>query len=234
MNPGGLRDDFRFAPSGDEGEGVVTYAEAATVQPFANGVVTMTLTGAQVEQVLEQQWQPEGSSRPFLALGLSEGFFYTYAPDAPQGEHIQEITLDGEPLDPAAGYRVTVNSFLAAGGDNFTVLAEGTQRQDNGFNDLNVLVEYFQANSPVTPDTEPRRTVAEDLAPADPGPTASPAPSPAPTQPAPGQNPGLSVDTGVTGPTGPSPAVLGGLLVLFLLAAGAAATGLIRTSRGRR
>ena len=241
MNPGGIRDDFLVAPTGDEDPGVVTYAEAATVQPFANGVVTMTLTGAQVEQVLEQQWQPEGSSRPFLALGLSDGFFYTYDPDAAQGDRIQEVTLDGEPLDPDADYRVTVNSFLAAGGDNFTVLAEGTERQDNGFNDLNVLVDYFRANSPITPDTEPRRALAEDPEPAEPGPTASPEPSAAPTsptaaptQPARGQNPGLEVDTGVTGPDGPSPAVTGGLLVLFLLAAGAAATGLARTSRGRR
>ena len=243
MNPGGLRADLLVQPTGDEGEGVVTYAEAATVQPFANGVVTMTLTGAQVEQVLEQQWQPEGSSRPFLALGVSEGFFYTFDADAAQGERIQEVTLDGEPLDPAAEYRVTVNSFLASGGDNFTVLAEGTDRQDNGFNDLNVLVDYLRANSPITPDTEPRRAVAEDPQPAQPEPTASPGPGTDPTQQptsAPttpgrgGQNPGLEVDTGVTGAAGPSPAVIGGVLTLLLLAGGAAATGLARTSRGRR
>ena len=165
MNPGGLRADFCMAadvtecPEPTQGDGVVTYAEAATVQPFANGVVTMTLTGAQIKEVLEQQWQPEGASRPFLALGLSDAFFYTYDPDAPRGEHITSITLDGAPIDAAGEYRVTVNSFLAAGGDNFTTLAEGTERLDTGFNDLNVLVEYYEENSPITPDTESRRAV---------------------------------------------------------------------------
>ena len=220
MNAGGLRADFCLAEGVSEcatpttGDGVVTYADAATVQPFANGVVTMTLTGAQVRQVLEEQWQPEGSSRPFLALGVSDGFFYTYDPDAAAGERVVDITLDGEPLDPAASYRVTVNSFLAAGGDNFATLAEGTDRQDNGFNDLNVLVDYFAANSPVTADTEPRRALAGDDAGEVPAPGA-----PGTGQPAPGQNPGLSVDTGVTAAPAGQPVaalVLAALLATFL------------------
>lgn len=228
MNPGGIRDDFRFTASGDEGDGVVTYAEAATVQPFANGVITMTLTGEQVRQVLEQQWQPADSSRPFLALGLSEGFFYTYDPDAAEGERIVSVTLDGVELDPAADYRVTVNSFLAAGGDNFTVLAEGTDRQDNGFNDLNVLVDYFAANSPVTADVEPRRALAVDAEP-------TPTPTPTPTTPGTGtnggSNPGLSVDTGRTGAPAASTTVLAGLLLLVLSGVAVVATA---TTRGRR
>lgn len=175
MNPGGLRADFCMEPDATEcpeptqGDGIVTYADAATVQPFANGLVTMTLTGAQVRQVLEEQWQPEGSSRPFLALGLSAGFGYTYDPDAAAGAHVVDVTLNGEALVPEAPYRVTVNSFLATGGDNFLTLAAGTERQDNGFNDLNVLVGYFQANSPITAEQiaglTPRRAVAADAPP---------------------------------------------------------------------
>ncbi len=182
MNPGGLRSDFlvddQFA---DEAPGVVTFGEANAVQPFANGVVTMTLTGAQVVQVLEEQWQPEGSSRDFLALGVSDGFHYVYDPDAPDGEHIVEVTLNGEELDADAEYRVTVNSFLAAGGDNFFTLAEGTERQELGVTDLEVLIDYFQLNSPVTPDTEDRAVIGTgdgDGGDDD------------------GQNPGMGVDTG--------------------------------------
>ena len=79
MNPGGLRADLLFTSSPRvEGDGVVTYREAATVQPFANSLFTMTLTGEQIGQVLEQQWQPAGATRPFLHLGVSEGFTYTY------------------------------------------------------------------------------------------------------------------------------------------------------------
>ncbi|WP_432565326.1 bifunctional metallophosphatase/5'-nucleotidase [Kineococcus sp. SYSU DK003] len=176
-NPGGIRDDLEFAASGDEGDGVVTYAEAAAVQPFANSVLTMTLTGAQVRQVLEEQWQPAGSSRPFLAMGVSEGFFFTYDPDAPAGQHVTSVTLDGVELDPAAQYRVTVNSFLASGGDNFATLAQGTDRTELGKTDLEAFTAYLglPENQNLAPDTEPRSAVA----------VAAPAPVPTGTTPAP-------------------------------------------------
>ncbi|HEX6970216.1 MAG TPA: ExeM/NucH family extracellular endonuclease [Micromonosporaceae bacterium] len=154
MNPGGLRADLRYDP-----DGVVTYAEAFAVQPFANDVVTKTFTGAQIKQVLEEQWQPAGASRPVLWLGVSKGFHYTYDPQAPKGSRITSMSLSGEPVDPQATYRVTVNSFLAAGGDNFTTLAAGTDVTTTGDNDLTMLVAYFAANSPVTPDTEPRSAI---------------------------------------------------------------------------
>src|SRR5699024_771959 len=80
-----------------EGDGVLTYKEAALVQPFANTLVTTVLTGAQLEQVLEEQWQPETASRPFLRLGVSEGLTYTYDPDAPAGEHISQRMRNGQP-----------------------------------------------------------------------------------------------------------------------------------------
>ena len=81
MNPGGLRADMvGNTPAGYPA--TVTYKQAANVQPFANTLVNMDLTGAQIETVLEQQWQPAGASRPFLRLGISEGFTYTYDPAA--------------------------------------------------------------------------------------------------------------------------------------------------------
>ncbi|WP_170108414.1 ExeM/NucH family extracellular endonuclease [Actinophytocola xinjiangensis] len=154
MNPGGLRADLTHAP-----DGVVTYAEAFSVQPFANDVVTASYTGAQLKQVLEEQWQPAGASRPKLHLGVSKGFAYTYLPDNPAGERITSMTLNGESIDPAATYRVTVNSFLASGGDNFFTLAEGTDRATTGDNDLTMLTAYLAANSPVTADPESRATI---------------------------------------------------------------------------
>lgn len=74
-NPGGLRAELYY---GDDG--VITYAEANAVLPFVNNLWTTTLTGAQLKTMLEQQWQPEGGSRPFLALGLSDNVTYTYDP----------------------------------------------------------------------------------------------------------------------------------------------------------
>ncbi|MDG4794512.1 ExeM/NucH family extracellular endonuclease [Micromonospora sp. WMMD1082] len=156
MNPGGLRADLLYGT-----DGTVTYADAFAVQPFANDVVTKTYTGAEIKQVLEEQWQPAGASRPVLWLGVSEGFSYTYDPEAAQGSRITSITLNGTPIDPAGSYRVTVNSFLAAGGDNFTTLGGGTNPATTGDNDLTMLVSYFAANSPVTADTEPRSSVGQ-------------------------------------------------------------------------
>src|SRR5690606_16448774 len=85
MYPGGLRADI-------DGDGT-TYREAANVQPFANTLVTLDLTGAQVKSILEEQWQPAGASRPFLKLGVNEALTYTYDPTAAQGSHITEIFL---------------------------------------------------------------------------------------------------------------------------------------------
>ncbi|WP_083661297.1 ExeM/NucH family extracellular endonuclease [Actinophytocola xanthii] len=156
MNPGGLRADLLHAP-----DGVVTYAEAFAVQPFANDVVTKTYTGAEIKQALEEQWQPPGASRPKLHLGVSKGFTYTYLPDNPQGQRITSMSLNGTPIDPNGTYRVTVNSFLASGGDNFSALEGGENPVTTGDNDLTMLTEYLRENSPVTADPAPRSSVGE-------------------------------------------------------------------------
>ena len=96
MNPGGIRADLLFASTGaGDPNGSVNYREAATVQPFANTLVTIDLTGAQLKAVLEQQWQPAGSTRPFLKLGVSEGFSYIYDPAAAAGSRIGAMYLNG-------------------------------------------------------------------------------------------------------------------------------------------
>lgn len=146
MNPGGLRADML----GDNASGypaTLTYKQAATVQPFANTLVNMTLTGGQIRQVLEQQWQPAGASRPFLRLGISTGFTYTYDPAGATGDHIRQMWLNGEPIDAGAAYSVTVNSFLATGGDNFSELANGANKKDTGQTDLQGMVDYMAAKT---------------------------------------------------------------------------------------
>ncbi|MGI8514697.1 MAG: bifunctional metallophosphatase/5'-nucleotidase [Acidimicrobiia bacterium] len=127
MNPGGIRADLLYASSDvGEGDGNVTYGEAFTVQPFGNSLVTMTLTGAQIEAVLERQWDSIG----VRILQVSEGFTYTWDELGPIGDKVDPATIaiNGVPIDLAASYRVTVNSCLADGGDRFTVLIGGTDR----------------------------------------------------------------------------------------------------------
>ena len=150
MNPGGLRADLL----GELGTPrVLTYRQAADVQPFANTLVTMDLTGAQIKTILEQQWQRDADgnipSRPFLRLGTSRGFTSTYDPSRAEGGRITGMWLDGEAIDPGAVYRVAATSFLASGtGDNFWGFAAATNKQDTGKTDLQAVVDYMAVNAP--------------------------------------------------------------------------------------
>jgi 5'-nucleotidase len=152
MNPGGLRDDM-LGLAGGTGTypSQITYKQAALVQPFANTLVTMDLTGAQIKAVLEQQWQPTGASRPFLRLGTSHGFAYTYDPTT---KKVLDVRLNGKSISDATVLKVTVNSFLAAGGDNFTVFAGGANKTDSGRVDLQAQVDYLAANGSLAVPTE--------------------------------------------------------------------------------
>lgn len=150
MNPGGLRADLAY---GDDG-GAMSYREVANVQPFGNTLVTLDLTPAQLKQVLEEQWQPAGSSRPKLAMGVSKGFTFAYDPTAPKGSNIASMSLWGEALDPTdttTKIRVVTNSFLAGGGDNFVAFRQGTNVADSGQIDLQATVDFFAAVGPVSP-----------------------------------------------------------------------------------
>jgi len=151
MNPGGIRANLDAGP--------VTYGEAFSVQPFGNSLVTMTLTGAQIETLLEQQFSGANAERPRI-LQPSAGFRYAWNPNGPEGDKVDPATiaLNGTPLDPAASYRVTVNSFLAEGGDAFAILTEGTDRL-GGAVDLDAFEAYFREQSPVAPGPRDRISI---------------------------------------------------------------------------
>lgn len=160
MNSGGVRADLLYAgsPAG-EGDGQVTYSEAFAVQPFGNLLVTLTLTGAQIDTVLEQQFN-SARSRPILINGVSRGFTYSYSASAPQGSKIDPATikLDGVTLSPTATYRVTVNNFLADGGDGFAELKNGTNRVGGGV-DLDEFVAWLGTHPATAPPSPTRITV---------------------------------------------------------------------------
>jgi 5'-nucleotidase len=154
MNPGGIRADL-VARGADKADLTVTYAEAFDVQPFGNQLVTMTLTGAQIQTLLGAQF---GHDRPRV-LQVSEGFTYAYAYDRSTRKAAidpKSIRLRGAPLDLAKPYRVTVNSFLAGGGDEFAVLEEGTDRVAGAI-DVDALIAYLGVKgSPKAPLPPPR------------------------------------------------------------------------------
>src|SRR6266436_1027170 len=143
-NPGGVRTDIARKE-----DGRVTYADIFASQPFRNQLVTLTLTGKQIKDMLEQQWLDP--KRPRI-LQVSGGFAYAWDNARANGERIlaDRMSLNGQPIDPAASYRVTVNNFLSVGGDGFTVLKEATAQQF-GIYDVDALYAYFQANNPISP-----------------------------------------------------------------------------------
>ena len=149
MNPGGIRADITPAATGN-----VTYGQLFTVQPFGNSLVTLTLKGSEIKTLLEQQWQ--GQSSPRL-LQVSNGFSYQWDNNRALGDRVVpgSIKLNGVAIDAAASYRVTVNSFLASGGDNFTVLNNGSNRL-GGAQDLDALEAWFKAHAPVAPGAQNR------------------------------------------------------------------------------
>jgi 5'-nucleotidase len=150
-NPGGIRNDISRRP-----DGAVSYADVFASQPFRNQLVTLTLTGAQLKNMLEQQWLD--LARPRI-LQVSKGFSYAWDNTKPFGQRViaERLSLSGRRIDPAAAYRVTVNNFLSVGGDGFTVLTDGAAPRF-GIYDVDALYAYFQANSPISPGTPDRIT----------------------------------------------------------------------------
>ncbi|HET8786216.1 MAG TPA: bifunctional metallophosphatase/5'-nucleotidase [Candidatus Limnocylindrales bacterium] len=159
MNPGGIRSDLTYAFSpGGEAPGDVTYGEVFTVQPFNNLVATISLTGAQLKTVLEQQFAGFMGQTTTRILQPSAGFTYSYDTTMPLGSRVSSMALNGTPIDQAATYRVTVNNFLADGGDGFTSLTAGTDRETQTGFDVDALANYIGANSPVSPGPANRIT----------------------------------------------------------------------------
>jgi 5'-nucleotidase len=149
MNPGGVRGGVGFLVNGQvagsEGPGEVTYGEAFTVQPFGNTLVTKTMTGAMIRSLLEQQFVGCGGQATKRVLHISSTFKYEQAASAAAcADKIGKIWINGVEVQPTDSFRVTMNNFLATGGDGFTVFNQGTDPL-GGAVDLDALVDYFHA-----------------------------------------------------------------------------------------
>ncbi|WP_440556042.1 bifunctional metallophosphatase/5'-nucleotidase [Streptomyces sp. SCPE 10] len=165
MNPGGIRSDLVRKASGGEGDGVVTYGEAFTVQPFSNTVNLVDLTGAQLITALQQQVSGPNEASPKV-LQISAGLTYTLDLTTSGAARVvtDSVRLNGAAIDPAATYRVAMNSFLAGGGDGFTELGKG-KNPLVGADDLKAFNDYLTANSsatsPIAPPAADRITVVK-------------------------------------------------------------------------
>ncbi|MFE0703068.1 bifunctional metallophosphatase/5'-nucleotidase [Streptomyces sp. NPDC058872] len=147
MNPGGIRSDLVYKASGSEGDGVVTYGESFTVQPFTNMMNVVDLSGANLIAALKQQ--VSGSNLDSVKiLQVSKGLTYTLDMTKTGADRVVDgtIELNGEPIDPTKSYRVAMNEFLAGGGDGFAALATGTNKLV-GASDLDLFNAYLNAHS---------------------------------------------------------------------------------------
>jgi 5'-nucleotidase len=167
MNDGGIRANLSFAANSPAVKsGSVTYGELFTIQPFGNSLVTMTLTGAQIKTMLEEQFtgcslESEGGDSPAPStnriLQVSEGFTYIWNPDGAVCNKVDSSSLrtNGAPVGALSDYRVTVNNYLSEGRDQFYVLKHGIDLL-GGPQELDALETYFTKHRPVVPD-EPHR-----------------------------------------------------------------------------
>lgn len=140
MNASGIRTDLRAT------DGRVSYGAISAVHPFGNALVTLTLTGAQIHDLLEEQW-----TSATTMLQVSEGFTYEWRPEGAPGAKIDpaSIRMNGAVIEPAQRYRVTANEFLAGGSDGFRMFANGTDRL-RGILDAEALERYLAAHSPIS------------------------------------------------------------------------------------
>ncbi|MFF4606956.1 bifunctional metallophosphatase/5'-nucleotidase [Streptomyces sp. NPDC001339] len=165
MNPGGIRSDLVYKASGSEGDGVVTYGEAFTVQPFTNLLNVVDVTGAQLLTALQQQVSGANEASPRI-LQVSKGLTYTLDMTKTGADRVvkDSVKLDGAALDPAKTYRVVMNQFLAGGGDGFPVFKDAKNKRV-GPADLDALLGYLKAHasadSPLAPPKADRITITK-------------------------------------------------------------------------
>jgi 5'-nucleotidase len=139
MNPGGLRADV--VPAAD---GKVTFGSVFAAQPFGNMLVTKTMTGKQIRDLLEQQFNDPNWYR---ILSPSSGFRFGYDLSRPIGQRVVFATLGGASLEDGQSYRVTVSDFLSNGGDAFSVFKEATNAAA-GPTDLEALIDLLSRGAP--------------------------------------------------------------------------------------
>lgn len=183
---GGLRAELPSSTGSvvNMGDGTVTYADANNVLPFGNNMWTIELTGAQIKQFLEEQWQsvqPSGTpARPFLNTAFSSNVTYTVNSDVPtdtactlanqcgwhdSASHVTSVFINGVALNPTKTYKIITLSYLTESGDNYWVMAGGKHGQDTGLLDRDAWVAYLQALSGITAtNAQPTKAIAPSFA----------------------------------------------------------------------
>lgn len=132
LNEDALREDLE--------EGPVMTGMLYTIEPFSDQIYTISMTGQEIRDVLEQQWQRNVATDNLLQIS---GFSCTFDTSLPAGSRITGITIDGSPMDMNATYTVALTSYLVEGGDGYTVFTKG-ERVANGPIDVDQFIGFLQ------------------------------------------------------------------------------------------
>lgn len=143
MNSKGIRGNLESAANN-----ITNYGHNSTVLPFANTLVLMSLTGAEIRTLLEQQtWLDDEGPDGRNILQVSDGFTYTWDRNRPRGQRViaDSVKLNGVNLDDSKEYRIVANNFLAGGGDRVPMFLQGKNIVDTHIKDLDVFIAYLKA-----------------------------------------------------------------------------------------
>ena len=142
MNSGGVRADLIIQPGG----GTVNFGQLFKIQPFGNTLVVKRMTGQQIKELLEHQYL--NLARPRV-LFPSQNFNYVVDLKQAMGQRIQSMSIRNENVELTRTYHVTMNSYLASGGDGFVQFSRA-QTVSGGELDIDALVQYIQSNPGLT------------------------------------------------------------------------------------
>ncbi|MGV9778904.1 bifunctional metallophosphatase/5'-nucleotidase, partial [Streptosporangium sp. NPDC003464] len=157
-----LRGDLRHAKGADpaDRDGTVLFGEAWAAFGYANPVLTVSVTGAQLDQALEQQWQaqPNGSTR-FAPLAVSGNVRYSYDATRPIGERVNpaDVLINGRPLQTDRTYRLAALAYTLLGADGYTAFTGYTDAV-RGSRDYEAFRTYLAGHETVTPPALDRAT----------------------------------------------------------------------------
>jgi 5'-nucleotidase len=144
VNPAWIRTDIEAGP--------VTWGDLFAVQPFENRLMILEMNGRQIKSALNQQRISFSHSRTLAVSGLT----YTWDASRPTTGRVVDVTVKDLPLDPQATYTVTVNEFLAEGGEDFSVFTKAAHI-GKGMLDIEALAEYLsRLEKPLAPALDGR------------------------------------------------------------------------------
>ena len=152
MGPAAIPSETTGDIQADMSRGNITWNDLYAIQPASGTVLSMTLTGAQIRQALEQQWKDPVPPHNLIISGLA----YTWDAAKPAGSKVTAVTIHGLPLYPNSSYTVSTVAYLALGGDGYTTFSQGTN-MTYGQGDINALVSYIGSlPQPVTAPVDGR------------------------------------------------------------------------------